>query len=108
MCAQALLYRESGYAYAAGSWGDAGTPGNLLAYNFIIPPGGSVKRVVADGTFVGGTRRGTLRVIACPGVGWQYVPGAVHVSTYAFNPVTHVYLFFFPWQSNDGTGANSW
>ncbi len=105
VCAQALLYRESGYAFSAG-WGNAA--GNLGRYQLLIPPNGSIKTVVPDGLAVGGTNRGTLRIVGCPASDSNFVPGAVHVSTYAFNPVTHVYLFFYNWQSHNGSGANSW
>jgi hypothetical protein len=108
VCAQALLYRESGYTFVVGGWGDASLPGNLRRYNVTIPPNGSAKIVVPAGTQVGASSRGTLRILPCGAVGTQFLPGSVHISAYAFNPVSNVYLFLNTWPSHNGSGANSW
>ena len=111
VCVQALLYREAGYAFPA----DYNAAGTIGRYQLTVPPNGSIKTVVPIGTTVPAgsppstaTLRGTLRIVGCPQTGSNFVPGVVHVSTYAFNPATNVYLFFYNWPSHNGSGANSW
>jgi hypothetical protein len=106
ICVRALFYRDSGYTFSGSGWGDAS--GNLSSQDISVPANGSTKIVLASGTPVGASVRGTLRLLGCPGTGFNYVPGTVHVSTYAFNPVTSVYLFFYNWQGHNGSAGNSW
>ena len=77
-----------------------------------IPPFGAVKTVVNNGTVVGtggppDSLRGTMRVGACNNP-VNFVPGAVHVSTFAYNPLTDKFLYFFVNTANNGATSNSW
>ena len=47
-----------------------------------------------------------MRIGACGTA--NLVPGALHVSTYAYNPVTDKFLYFFTNAANNGATANSW
>ena len=76
-----------------------------------IPPFGAVKTVVSNGTVVGTGGRptacGQMRVGACNNP-VNFVPGAVHVSTFAYNPATDKFLYFFVNTANNGATSNSW
>jgi hypothetical protein len=54
-----------------------------------------------------GDLKGTLRIGACSSP-TNLVPGALHVSTYAYNPVTDKFLYFFTSTPNNGATSNSW
>ena len=97
VCAEVDLYQNSGTTYNST---------NPNFYYLTVPAYGADKIVVPAGTMVGSDRRGTLRVHACPGT-VNLNPGSLHVSTYAFNPVSGQYLYFFPWTANNGNSANS-
>jgi hypothetical protein len=75
-----------------------------------LPPHGALKTVLANGTTMNGDNKGDLRINACGQLAAprNLTPGAVHVSTYAYNPVTDKYLYFFTWAANNGAAANSW
>ena len=48
-----------------------------------------------------------MRVGACNSP-VNFVPGAVHVSTFAYNPATDKFLYFFVNTANNGATSNSW
>ncbi len=101
-CAQIVLNPNAGYAYNGATWTVTGT---IFSTQITVPPMGAAKTVVPNGTLSGGENRGTMRITDC-GTG-QLVPGALNVSSYAFNPLTNVYLFFTPTKANEG-GQNTW
>ncbi len=101
MCAWVEAYPNSGTTYNEAS-------PHLNIVN--IPAYDANKIVIPNGTLVGTDNRGTLRINTCPtffGETPTFTTGAVHVSTYAFNPVTNQYLYFFPWTANNGNNGNS-
>ena len=56
---------------------------------------------------MGPDNKGTLRIGACA-VPTNLVPSGLHVSTYAYNPVTDKFLYFFTNPANNGATSNSW
>ena len=101
MCAWVEAYPNSGTVYN-------GAAPHLNIVN--IPAYGANKIVIPNGTLVGTDNRGTLRINTCPNFLSEaptFTTGALHVSTYAFNPVTKQYLYFFPWTANNGNNGNS-
>lgn len=102
MCAMIVLNPNVGYSWNGATWTVTGT---VFTTQLTVPPMGAVKTVVPAGTLSGADNRGTLRITDC-GTG-QLVPNALNLSSYAFNPVTSVYLFFTPTKSNQG-GQNTW
>ena len=107
ICVQVALYPGSGDAYGV-SW----SGGLFTSLPLTIPPFGAVKTVVNNGTVVGtggppDSLRGTMRVGACTNP-VNFVPGAVHVSTFAYNPLTDKFLYFFVNTANNGATSNSW
>jgi hypothetical protein len=102
MCVQANLYPDTGITYG-GTWSGAPTP-----YTLNVPPFGAVKTLIASGTAVGGTLKGTMRLSACPSANTNFVPDALHVSAYAYNTATGQYLYFFAKDANGGAAGNSW
>ena len=107
ICVQVTLYPGSGDAYGV-SW----SGGLFTSLPLTIPPFGAVKTVVNNGTVVGtggppDSLRGTMRVGACTNP-VNFVPGAVHVSTFAYNPLTDKFLYFFVNTANNGATSNSW
>ena len=103
ICVQVALYPNAGFAYTAGAW-VVPAPGFPFTTSMTIPPMGANKVIIANGTTSVGELRGTLRIHDC-GSG-QLVAGGVHLSTYAYNPVTDKFLYFFTTTSNNGN-ANS-
>ena len=97
ICAEVDLYPDTGTAYN----GAAPQP-----YILTVPAYGAKKVVIANGTAIGGAKRGTLRVGACAFPATLNV-GTLHVNTYAFNPAINQYLVFTPWSANGGANANS-
>ena len=85
-------------------------PATIFTTELTVPPHGAAKVVRTSGSTSGGDNKGDLRLLGCSQAlaPRNFVPGAVHVSTYAFNPVTNQYLYFFPWTANNGAAANSW
>ena len=101
MCAEVIFLPNAGESYS-GTWS-----GGLTTLQLTIPPFGANKTVFANGTLVHADNKGTLRIGACASP-TNFVPTALHVSTYAYNPVTDKFLYFFTNAANNGATANSW
>lgn len=103
VCAEIDLYPNSGFAYTAGAWvvGGVGFP---YSTSLTVPPLGANKVVIPAGTLSVNDNRGTLRIHDC-GSG-ELVSGGVHLSTYAYNPVTDKFLYFFPTMPNNGGASH--
>jgi len=101
VCAQLIFLPNAGDSYA-GTWS-----GGLTVTTLTIPPFGANKYVFANGTLVGTDNKGTVRIGACTAP-VNFVPSALHVSTYAYNPVTDKFLYFFTNTANNGATSNSW
>jgi hypothetical protein len=97
MCVEVSRYPASGLAYTPGP----GWSGALASFVMTVPAFGAVKQVIAKGSVVGAASDGTLRVNACASP-TNLVPGALHVSTYAFDPATNRYVYFFTTTANEG------
>ena len=102
VCAEIVFYPNAGDTFS-GTWSGA----VLQQPPVIIPPFGANKIILASGTAVGADLRGTVRIGSCGGTA-NLVPGALHVSTYAFNPGNQQYLYFFTNTANNGATSNSW
>jgi hypothetical protein len=102
VCAQIMFLPNAGNTYAGGVWS-----GGVTVLPLTIPPFGATKTVFANGTLVGTDNKGTLRLGACPGPA-NFVPSSLQVSTYAYNPVTDKFLYFFTNPANNGATGNSW
>lgn len=102
MCAEVVLNPDTGYSWNGSTWT---VPASIHAEQLIVPAMGAIKTIVGIATPSGGKFRGTMRINDC-GTG-ELVPGALNVSSYAFNPNTNVYLFYTPNKANQG-GQNSW
>ena len=103
LCAQILFLPNAGDSYS-GTWS-----GGLMQTTLTIPAFGANKFVFPNGTLVGALNdnKGTLRIGACA-TPVNFVPSALHVSTYAYNPVTDKFLYFFTNTANNGATSNSW
>ena len=101
ICAEIVFYPNSGNTYS-GTW----SGGLDATHQLTIPPFGANKMVLPNSTLVGPDNKGTVRIGACGTA--NLVPGALHVSTYAYNPVTDKFLYFFTNAANNGATANSW
>ncbi len=106
VCVQVTFYPNAGDAYA-GTWSGGLSSPPLAALT--IPPFGANKYVLPNGTLVGtaNDNRGTMRLGAC-NTPVNFVPSAIHVSTFAYNPVTDKFLYFFVNTANNGATSNSW
>ena len=100
ICAEIVFYPNTGDTFS-GTWN-----GGLLTRTLTIPPFGANKTILNNATLVGPDNKGTVRIGACGTA--NLVPGALHVSTYAYNPVTDKFLYFFTNAANNGATANSW
>ena len=101
MCAWVEAYPNSGTTYN-------GASPKLLPV--VVPAYGANKVIIPNGTLVGSDNRGTLRINTCATLFTEtptFTTGALHVSTYAFNPITKQFLYFFPWTANNGNNGNS-
>ena len=101
MCAEVALYPSNGLTLA-GTW----TPA-IGVFTITVPALGAVKQIIANGTTVGGQTTGTMRIGACASP-VDFVPEALHVSTYAYNPLTDKFLYYFMTKANGGDAASSW
>lgn len=101
MCAEIIFLPNTGDSYA-GTWS-----GGLTVLQLTIPPFGANKTLFANSTLVGPDNKGSLRIGACAAP-TNLVPSALHVSTYAYNPVTDKFLYFFTNTANNGATSNSW
>ncbi len=96
------LSAEHGATRYAGTWS-----GGLTVLQLTIPPFGANKTVFANSTLVGPDNKGAVRIGACAAP-TNLVPSGLHVSTYAYNPVTDKFLYFFTNTANNGATSNSW
>jgi hypothetical protein len=101
MCAEIIFLPNTGDSYA-GTWS-----GGLTVLQLTIPPFGANKTVFPNSTLVGPDNKGALRIGACAAP-TNLVPSGLHVSTYAYNPVTDKFLYFFTNTANNGATSNSW
>ena len=103
MCVQVLLYPNAGFTYTGAGF----TNVPLYATSMTVPAYGANKIIVPNGTTSGGTShdlRGTLRLHDCGG--GQLNTASLNVSTFAYNPVTDKFLYFFTSNSNNGTSGS--
>jgi len=100
ICAQVIFYPNSGQTYDGTQWTGAAL---TTFFTLTVPPFGAAKNVLPAGTTVGTDNRGTIRIGACPGPVNLNTAG-LNVSTYAYNPVTDKFLYFFTNQPNQGNG----
>jgi hypothetical protein len=103
-CAELLFFPQAGATHDGSVWSGA-----MVSATLTVPPFGSREYVLANGTLVGSDNKGAVRIGACgtplaPHV-TDFVAGSVHVTTYAYNPVTGKHLYFFPAVANDATTA---
>jgi hypothetical protein len=103
ICVEVARYPASGLSYASGP----GWSGSIAAFTLTVPAFGAVKQVIPNGSLVGTDGEGTLRVSACAAP-TNLVPGALHVSTYAFDTAGNRYIYFFTATANDGRTRSSW
>jgi len=103
ICAEILFFPNAGDSYS-GTWS-----GGLFQTTLNIPPFGANKFILPNGTLVGtvNDNKGSLRIGACSG-SVNLVPGALHVSTSAFNPINATWAYYFPISANNGATSNSW
>jgi hypothetical protein len=104
MCVEVASYPATGLSYDPYTgWG------NLISVaTLTVPAFGAVKQVVPSGTTVGdGDMEGTFRIGACPSP-VNLIPGALHVSTYAFNVPASKYIYFFTSTANEGKTRSTW
>jgi hypothetical protein len=97
MCVEVARYPGSGLAYTAGP----GWSGSIASFMLTVPAFGAVKQVIPSGSLVGTDSEGTLRITAC-GSPTNLIPGGLHVSTYAFDPVSNRFVYYFTSTANDG------
>ncbi len=103
MCVELASYPATGLSYDPYTGWD-----NLIdVATLTVPPFGAVKTVTPMGSSVDGDTEGTLRIGAC-GSQVNLIPGALHVSTYAFNSTLNKYVYFFTTTANDGKTRSSW
>ena len=102
MCVEVARYPTSGLASAGPGWAGA-----IDHFVMAVPAFGAVKQVISKGSLVGADSEGTLRVSGC-GSPTNLVPGALHVSTYAFDAAGNRYLYFFTSTANDGKTRSTW
>ena len=72
-----------------------------------VPAFGAVKQVIPNGSLVGDGRRGNAadQRLRSP---TNLIPGALHVSTYAFDTVGNRYIYFFTSTANEGKTRSTW
>ncbi len=97
MCVEVARYPGSGLTYTAGP----GWSGSIAPFMLTVPAFGAVKQVIPSGSLVGTDSEGTLRINAC-GSPTNLIPGGLHVSTYAFDPVSNRFVYYFTSTANDG------
>jgi len=84
-----------------------GWSGPLATFTLTVPAFGAVKQVMPSGSFVGTDGEGPLRIGACASP-TNLIPGALHVNTYAFDPVANRYIHSFPSTANEGKTRSTW
>jgi hypothetical protein len=99
-CVAIVFFGDTGLSYS-GTWS-----GVFERMDLELPQFGASKGILRSGTTVNAATSGTFRLQACEG-GLYYLPESVHVSTYAHNPATGKFLYFFPTPANNGAAGNS-
>ncbi len=103
MCVEVTRYPASGLLWSPGP----GWSGSIASSTMIVPAFGAVKQVIPNGSAVGTDLDGTLRISACDSP-TNLIPGALHASTYAFDPSTNKFLQFFTSTSNQDKTRSTW
>ena len=103
MCVEVARYPASGLTYTAGP----GWSGSIDSITMTVPAFGAVKHVFASGSLVGADSEGALRISACASP-VNLIPGALHVSTFAFDTVASRFIYFFTTTANEGKTRSTW
>ncbi len=103
MCVDVVRYPATGLTYTSG----LGWTGAIDTFTLTVPAFGAVKQVIPNGSLVGNDSEGTLRLSACDSPA-NLIPGALHVSTYAFDPASDRYIYFFTSTANEGKTRSTW
>jgi len=103
MCVEVTRYPAAGLTHTPGP----GWSGSLASFTLTVPAFGAVKQLIPSGSLVGGAGEGALRVGACAAP-TNLIPGALHVSTYAFDTVGNRYIYFFTSTPNGGKTRSTW
>ena len=103
MCVEVARYPAAGLTYAAGP----GWSGAIASFTLTVPAFGAVKQVIANGSLVGADSEGALRISAC-GSPVNLIPGALHVSTFAFDTMQSRFIYFFTTTANEGKTRSTW
>ena len=103
MCVEVAAYPASGLTYSPyyGWLGGVGT------FTMNVPAFGAVKNVTPAGTKIGSDMEGTFRIGACASP-VELIPGALHVSSYAFNAGSNTYIYYFTSTANEGRTRSTW
>jgi hypothetical protein len=102
-CVEVARYPASGLVYVPGP----GWSGSIASFTMTVPAFGAASQVIPNGSLVGVDSAGTMRIGAC-GSPANLLPGGLHVSTYAIDPVGNRYIHFFTSTSNDGKARSAW
>ncbi len=103
MCVEVARYPASGLTYTVGP----GWSGAIDAITMTVPPFGAVKTVALKGSSVGTDTEGTFRIGAC-GSPVNLIPGALQVSSFAFDTVANRFVYFFTTTANEGKTRSTW
>ena len=103
MCVEVAAYPASGLTYSP----YVGWIGGVGTYTMNVPAFGAVKNVSPAGLKIGNDMEGTFRVGACSSP-VNLIPGALHVSSYAFNVAASKYIYFFTSTANEGKTRSTW
>jgi hypothetical protein len=103
MCVEVARYPASGLTYTPGP----GWSGAIASFTLTVPAFGAVKQVIPNGNLVGSNSDGPLRISACNSP-VNLIPGALHVSTFAFDTVASRFIYFFTTTANDGKTRSTW
>ena len=103
MCVEVAAYPASGLTYSPyyGWLGGVGT------FTMNVPAFGAVKNVTPAGTKVGSDTEGTFRIGACASP-LNLIPGALQVSSFAFDTVANRFIYFFTTTANEGKTRSTW
>ena len=103
MCVEVAAYPASGLTYSP----YYGWLGNVGTFTMNVPAFGAVKNVTPAGTKVGSDTEGTFRIGACASP-LNLIPGALHVSSFAFDTVASRFIYFFTTTANEGKTRSTW
>ena len=103
MCVEVAAYPASGLMYSPyyGWLGGVGT------FTMNVPAFGAVKNVTPAGSKVGNDMEGTFRIGACASP-LNLIPGALQVSSFAFDAVGNRFIYFFTTTANEGKTRSTW